>query len=74
LQKSRIKEIYNTENIIYDDLSFRKFNVDVAQVVVNEKGTNGDYNRKLLEVEFVANKGSKRYYVQSACMIPDKEK
>ena len=70
----QIEETHSMENIIYNELRHRKFNVDIGQVTVNEKNANGTYTRKLLEVDFVANKGSKRYYIQSAYLIPDEEK
>ncbi len=62
------------ENIIYNELRQRHFNVDIGIVNVNEKNNNGSYSRKQLEVDFVANKGSRRYYIQSAYMIPDEAK
>ncbi len=70
----QIEETHSMENIIYNELRHRNFNVDIGQVVVNEKNSNGLYVRKNLEVDFVANKGFKRYYIQSAYMIPDEEK
>ena len=70
----QIEETHSMENIIYNELRHRKFNVDIGQVSVNEKNANGTYTRKQLEVDFVANKGSKRYYIQSAYLIPDEEK
>ncbi|MCD7805234.1 MAG: ATP-binding protein [Oscillospiraceae bacterium] len=57
------------ENIIYNELLIRGFNVDVGVVPINENGT-----RKQLEVDFVCNLASKRYYIQSAYAIPDQEK
>ena len=48
--------------------------MDIGQIEVNDKNDNGTYSRKQLEVDFVANKGSKRYYIQSAYLIPDEEK
>lgn len=70
----QLEETHSMENIIYNELRHRKFNVDIGQVTVNEKNPAGTYSRKQLEVDFVANKGSKRYYIQSAYMIPDAEK
>ncbi len=57
------------ENIIYNELRYRGFKVDVGVVEVREKDL-----RKMLEVDFVANKGSVRYYIQSAYEIPDSTK
>jgi predicted AAA+ superfamily ATPase len=48
--------------------------VDVGVVVMNEVDTSRKKIRKQLEVDFVCNKGSKRYYIQSAYALPDKEK
>ena len=48
--------------------------MDIGLVVVSQKDNDGRLIRKQLEVDFVCNKGSKRYYVQSAFAIPDTEK
>ena len=48
--------------------------MDVGVVVMNEVDKNGKKIRKQLEVDFVCNKGSKRFYIQSAYALPDKEK
>lgn len=63
------------ENIIYNELRYRGFSVDVGVVEIREKQSNGKMERKQLEVDFVANSGSKRYYIQSAFSMsaPDKE-
>ncbi len=53
-------------NIIYNELCIRGFSVDVGVVEVNERKENGTYVRKQLECDFVINKGSQRYYIQSA--------
>ena len=70
----QLEETHAMENIVYNELRHRRFNVDIGQVTVNEKKADGTYGSKQLEVDFVANKGSKRYYIQSAYMIPDEEK
>jgi len=70
----QLEESHSMENVIYTELRRRNFNVDVGVVTVSEKNAAGNYCRKQLEVDFVANKGSKRYYVQSAYMIPDEAK
>lgn len=62
------------ENIIYNELLIRGYNVDVGVVEINEKNKEGKNIRKQIEIDFVCNQGSKRYYVQSAFAIPDKEK
>ncbi|MBR4945599.1 MAG: ATP-binding protein [Kiritimatiellae bacterium] len=70
----QLEETHSMENIIYNELRLRKYNVDIGQVTIHERGANGLYSRKQLEVDFVANKGSKRYYIQSAYLIPDEVK
>ena len=62
------------ENIIYNELLVRGFNVDVGVVEYMTKDKNNKKMRKQLEVDFVCNKGSNRYYIQSAYSIPTKEK
>ena len=61
------------ENIIYNELRSRGFSVDVG-IVETRTTKEGVTEYKQLEIDFVANKGSQRYYVQSAYSIPDKEK
>ena len=63
------------ENIVYNELRYRGFSVDVGVVEIREKQPNGKMERKQLEIDFVANSGSRRYYVQSAFSMssPDKE-
>lgn len=70
----QIEETHTMENIIYNELIVRGYNVDVGIVTVSQTDKNGNCVRKQLEVDFVCNKGSKRYYVQSAFAIPDSEK
>ena len=62
------------ENIIFNELLRRRFSVDVGCVVVNSKSNNGKMERKQLEVDFVANSGDRRYYIQSALDLPNREK
>lgn len=70
----QIEENHTMENIIFNELLSRDFNVDIGLVVVSQKDNDDRLIRKQLEVDFVCNKGSKRYYVQSAFAIPDTEK
>ena len=70
----QIEENHTMENIIYNELLSRDFNVDVGLVTISQKDKNGKIIRKQLEVDFVCNKASKRYYVQSAFAIPNKMK
>jgi len=62
------------ENIVYNELRVRGYRVDVGIVPISEKGRDGKLVRKQLEVDFVCNLGSKRYYIQSAYSIPDEDK
>lgn len=68
------EENHIMENIIYNELLIREFDVDVGVVEYNTKDSEGKSIRTQLEVDFVANKGSNRYYIQSALYIPDEEK
>lgn len=70
----QLEENHTMENIIFNELIARDFNVDVGLVPIRDSDGNGKTTRKQLEVDFVCNKGSKRYYVQSAFAIPDAEK
>lgn len=70
----QIEETHLMENIIYNELLVRGFNVDVGLVEVSLKNSSGNYVRRNLEVDFVCNLGSKRYYIQSAFSIPNLEK
>lgn len=65
----QIEETHIMENIIYNELRYRGYNVDVGVVETREKD-----KRKQLEIDFIANQGSKRYYIQSAYDIPNEEK
>lgn len=67
----QIEENHAMENIIFNELKARGFNVDVGVVVMNETDKNGKKIRKQLEIDFVCNKGSKRYYIQSAFAVSD---
>lgn len=70
----QIEETHLMENIIYNELRSRGYTVDVG--VVEKRGINeeGKDEKKQLEIDFVANMGSKRYYIQSAFSMPTEEK
>ncbi len=68
------EENHIMENIIYNELLIRGFNVDVGVVERSERDENGKTIRKKLEVDFVCNRGNQRYYIQSAFAIPDNDK
>ena len=62
------------ENVLYNDLKRRGFDVDVGVVEHNICDSNGKKLRKQLEVDFVVNRGDQRYYIQSALSIGEEEK
>ncbi len=68
------EETHIMENIIYNELRTRGYNVDVGMVEIRKPDKDGKWTRTQLEVDFIANLGSKKYYVQSALSIPDREK
>ena len=68
------EETHIMENLIYNELIVRGYSVDVGLVEIKKKDKNGNWTRTNLEVDFIANMGSKKYYVQSALSIPDREK
>ena len=70
----QIEETHLMENLLYNELRLRGLSVDVGQVVLNYKDVEGKSQRKVLEVDFVCNRGGKRYYIQSAYSLPDEEK
>ena len=68
------EENHIMENIIYNELIIRGYNVDIGVVTISEKNENNNYVRKQLEVDFVCNLGYERYYIQSALNIDSIEK
>lgn len=68
------EETHIMENIIYNELIARGYNVDVGMVEIKKQDKDGKWVRIQLEVDFVANLGSKKYYIQSAYSIPNREK
>lgn len=70
----QIEETHSMENIIFNELKMRGFNVDVGVIMQYETNKKGTNIRKQLEIDFVCNQGSKRYYIQSAYAIPDQAK
>lgn len=68
------EENHIMENIIYNELLYREFDVDVGVVEYNYKDEQGKSKRSQLEIDFVANKNSKRYYIQSALNIDTEDK
>lgn len=70
----QIEETHLMENIIFNELRSRGYSVDVGVIEKRTRDENGKQIRKSLEMDFVANLGSKRYYVQSAFSMPTEEK
>jgi len=70
----QFEQTHAMENVIYNELCMRGYRVDVGVVPITEKAKDGKTSRKQLEVDFVCNLGSARYYIQSAYSIPDEEK
>lgn len=69
----QIEENHTMENIIYNELRIRGFTVDVG-IVETKETVNGKRQLKQLEIDFIANKGNKKYYIQSAYEMPTEEK
>ena len=79
LRNARIKfrqmEItHSMENVIYNELRMRGYRVDVGNIDMFEHKKDGKKERKQLEVDFICNKGSKRYYIQCAYVLDTEEK
>ena len=70
----QFEETHSMENVIYNELRMRGYSVDVGVVPVAERDQDGNVRRKQLEVDFVCNLGSSRYYIQSAYSLPDEAK
>lgn len=80
LKFRQTEESHLMENIIYNELRYRGFNVDVGELEVSEKTDRTDangkiiYRQKALEIDFVATQGSQKYYIQSALSMEDEQK
>ncbi len=70
----QIEETHLMENIIYNELRVRGYHVDVGVVEYYETKADGKRGKKRLEVDFIANKGSERYYIQSAFALRTADK
>lgn len=70
----QIESTHIMENIIFNELRFRGYKVDVGLVETREKDKDGKEIRKQLEIDFIATMGSRKYYIQSAYAIPDEQK
>jgi predicted AAA+ superfamily ATPase len=70
----QIEETHLMENVIYNELRRRGYSVDVGLVEIRENDEEGKRVRKQMEVDFIAYKGSNKYYIHSAFAIPDENK
>ncbi len=70
----QLEDTHMMENIIYNELIQRGYYVDIGVVEVSEKNENGNYVRKSLEIDFVANMSNDKIYIQSAYHLPSPEK
>lgn len=68
------EENHIMENIIYNELRVSDFDIDVGIIIYNYRNNEGKSKRTQLEVDFVATKADKKYYIQSALSIPDENK
>lgn len=70
----QIEKTHLMENVLYNELISRGFNVDIGVVPTRTTNSGGKIQRVQLEIDFVCNQGSKRYYVQSAYSMPTPDK
>lgn len=70
----QVEETHIMENVIYNELRNRGYSVDVGVVEKRGRNVEGKEERTYLEIDFIANLGSKRYYIQSAFSMPTEEK
>ena len=68
------EENHIMENIIFNELKIRGFDVDIGVIEHNTKDATGKSRRNFLEIDFVANRGSNRFYIQSALYVDTQEK
>ena len=70
----QLEKSHMMENVIYNELRVRGFNVDVGVVPVFVRDANGKNKRVSYEIDFVCNRGNQRYYIQSAYQLDSEEK
>ncbi len=68
------EETHIMENVIYNELKIRGYSVDVGVVEIRQKNSVGKYQQKQIEIDFIAYKGNKKYYIQSAYHLPTEVK
>ena len=74
LKFRQIEETHLMENIIYNELKMRDFQVDIGIVETREANSRGEKVRKKLVIDFIAHRGHEQYYIQSALSLPSPEK
>lgn len=70
----QLEKAHMMENVIYNELRVRGFNVDVGVVPVFARNKNGKNERTIYEIDFVCNRGNQRYYIQSAYRLDSEDK
>ena len=70
----QIEENHIMENIIYNELIYHGFSVDIGIIEISEKNSNGSFVRKSIEIDFIVNKGNSKVYIQSSYHLPTDEK
>lgn len=70
----QFEQTHSMENVIFNELRMRGYSVDVGVVPITEQNQDDKVTRKQIEVDFVCNIGSSRYYIQSAYSLPDEAK
>ena len=70
----QMEETHLMENAVFNELLSRGYAVDVGVVEIRKRNQEGKQEKRKLEIDFVANLGSRRYYIQSAFQIPNQEK
>ncbi len=70
----QIEKTHIMENLIFNELRYRGYLVDIGMVKIDEKNSLGKYERKQIEIDFIANQGIQKYYIQSAFNLPTIEK
>lgn len=70
----QFEQTHAMENVIYNELRMRGYNVDVGVIPIKEKNKEGKEVRKTLEVDFICTLGPSKYYIQSAYSMPDADK
>ena len=70
----QVEETHLMENVVYNELLSRGYAVDVGVVETRKRNSEGKQEKRKLKIDFVANMGSQRYYIQSAFQIPDQDK